>query len=117
MFLTLFLGSYATSSIGSGISNVDKDSDGIPNSVDVDDDNDGLIELHNATELNNIRYDLDGSHYNDNAGNPSDKGCPTKRGCKGYELADDISLASIRNWVLYCGEFYRYLRRQWQNHQ
>ncbi len=100
--LTLFLGSC---SIISSIINVDKDSDGIPNSVDVDDDNDGLIELHNAAELNNIRYDLDGSHYNDRTGNPSNKGCPIKRGCKGYELADDISLASIRNWVPIAGDF------------
>ena len=31
--------------------------------ADVDDDGDGLIELWNATMLNNVRHQLDGTGY------------------------------------------------------
>ena len=68
---------------------------------------DGLIEIATATELNNIRHDLDGTHYDedeeddgtDNIG--SNAGCPTTNpvGCKGYELADDIDLSSFTNFA------------------
>ena len=38
--------------------------------------------------LHNIRYDLDGSHYNDNS-TESSVGCSTD-GCNGYELTQDL---------------------------
>ena len=44
----------------------DCDNDGTDDITDVDDDGDGLIEIYNLTMLHNMRYDLDGSHYNDN---------------------------------------------------
>ena len=51
----------------------DLDGDGILNSMDIDDDNDGLIEIHNLTMLRNIRYNLAGTTYDneddDSAGN------------------------------------------------
>ncbi len=86
----------------------DDDNDTILDVTDVDDDNDGLIEIATAEELNNIRHDLDGTHYDDELADTdtgdegSNAGCPTTTtpvGCNGYELANDISLASIINWV------------------
>ena len=71
---------------------------------DIDNDDDGLIEIYNLDGLDAIRYQLDGSGYR--AG-PSDikitKGCPTTPtvGCKGYELAQNIDFndnARITNW-------------------
>ena len=71
---------------------------------DIDNDDDGLIEILNLEGLDAIRYQLDGSGYR--AG-PSDikitRGCPTTPtvGCKGYELAQDIDFndnARITNW-------------------
>ena len=83
-----------------GTSDPDADSDGCKDSVDVDSDGDGLIEIATATELNNIRHDLDGTHYDeddDDATNNigSDTGCTTNdnpAGCHGYELANNIIL-------------------------
>ena len=75
----------------------DFDEDGCHDSMeDIDDDNDGLIEIGNRIlegvagllMLHNIRYDLDGSHYNDGT-NSSNAGCPNA-GCKGYELLSDL---------------------------
>ena len=97
---------------GDGITDTDNDNDGFGDAVDIDDDNNGLIEIATATELNNIRHDLDGTHYDkdedddgtDNIG--SNAGCPTTNnpvGCKGYELANDISLAE--NWSPIAGVF------------
>ena len=89
---------------GDGIRNsIDDDDDGdnIPDSEDVDYDNDGLIEIATATELNNIRYQLDGTSYKISANDAgSNAGCPTNNpvGCNGYELADNIDL-SIADFV------------------
>ncbi len=93
----------------------DKDNDGIDDATDVDDDGDGLIEISTAEELNNIRYDLDGSHYDeeeDDLGDKvgSDAGCPTTVGCIGYELVDNIDLGApvataTSNWEPIDGEF------------
>ncbi len=66
--------------------------------VDVDRDDDGLIEVTNAIELDEVRYQLNGS------GKRTVKdmrlnmvGCPLG-GCNGYELIDNISLAEFPNW-------------------
>ena len=91
----------------------DPDMDGCKNSEDVDDDNDGLIEIGTAAELNNMRFDLAGKSYddeaNDDAGNEGDtSGAPTSTTtlCKtetsggsgiylcGYELTGNIDLSS-----------------------
>ena len=64
------------------------DGDSIPDDEDVDDDNDGLIEIWSLRDLDNIRNDLDGSHYNDGTGSSS-VGCPSS-GCKGYELMANL---------------------------
>ena len=65
-----------------------------------DTDHDGLIEIKNATMLNNMRYDLAGTSYKtsvSDAGNTD--GCPAvvngSGGCNGYELSTDINLLSL----------------------
>ncbi len=60
-----------------------------------DSDGDGLIEIWNATMLNNMRYDLSGTSYKtseDDMGNSS--GCPTSD-CNGYELMANIDLLPL----------------------
>ena len=47
------------------IPDVDSDDDNIYDSNDVDDDNDGLIEIADATQFNNIRLNLRGTGYKD----------------------------------------------------
>ena len=65
---------------------------------DIDEDDDGLIEIRSADDLNAIRYQLDGSGYK--ASDSDTKftvGCPTTPtvGCKGYELAASIDLSGF----------------------
>ena len=63
---------------------------------DIDEDNDGLIEIRSAEGLSAMRYQLDGSGYR--ASQDDTKitvGCPTTPtvGCKGFELAAGIDLS------------------------
>lgn len=79
------------------VPNDDIDDDGVANDVDVDDDGDGLIEIHDLVMLNAIRHDLDGRYYDDEAddgeGNEGDAtGCPSA-GCRGYELVRSLDFA------------------------
>ena len=99
----------------------DTDRDGIANTVDIDDDNDGLIEIATLTELHNIRYNLSGTSYDtdeddaaDNTGTtagaptaatgncetPVDGSAPSIYLC-GYELAADLDFDTDGNgtWV------------------
>ena len=46
----------------------DNDADGTPDTLDVDDDNDGLIEIASAAELNNMRHNLAGTSYKTSSG-------------------------------------------------
>ena len=80
------------------------DNDNVMDSDDVDDDGDGLIEISSATELFNIRYQLDGTRYKTSAGDRgSSRGCGAPRTgitkCNGYELVRDLSLANYPNWL------------------
>ena len=43
----------------------DSDNDNVADIVDVDDDNDGLIEITSLAELNNVRHNLAGTSYDD----------------------------------------------------
>ncbi len=47
------------------VSGTDSDSDGVADLHDVDDDDDGLIEIRTAEELYNIRFNLAGTSYDD----------------------------------------------------
>ena len=77
------------------------DDDETGDACDPDDDNDGLIELWNATMLDNVRYALNGSGYRENAIEViRSAGCGGGAGgdeCIGYELTANISLAAYAN--------------------
>ncbi len=63
---------------------------------DIDEDDDGLIEIRSADDLSAIRYQLDGSGYKASGSDTKITiGCPTTPtvGCKGYELAASIDLS------------------------
>ena len=88
----------------------DIDGDGVRQSIDIDDDNDGLIEIRTAQELNNMRHNLAGTSYktsDDDAGStagaptgqtppPNCSGRTTTTNLCGYELVADIPLSG--NW-------------------
>ena len=75
----------------------DIDGDGVRQSIDVDDDNDGLIEIATATELNNIRHNLAGTGYKTSSDAPNfTRGCPNNT-CIGYELTASIDLSSFNS--------------------
>ena len=67
---------------------------------DYDLDDDGLIEIRTLTQLNAVRWDLDGdgTASTGNVGgyakafrnHDADMGCPTLGGCEGYELENDL---------------------------
>ncbi len=83
----------------------DSDGDNINDDIDVDDDNNGLIEL-TATTLTNIRYQLDGTTYKTNASDTgSTMGCSTVDpiGCNGYEITNDLDL--VGNFEPVAGNF------------
>ena len=76
----------------------DIDNDIVGDNADVDDNNNGLIEIRNADELNQTRNNLAGTSFKkstDDVG--SNRGCGNG-GCKGYELMNDIDLAGYNNW-------------------
>ena len=81
----------------------DSDNDSVVDIVDVDDDNDGLIEVSTLLELHNMRYNLRGTSYNtsssdtgSSAGGPTaaTTDCTTATGgvylC-GYELTQNLT--------------------------
>ena len=75
--------------------------------TDIDQDDDGLIEICNLEGLNAIRHQLSGSSYKASASTPKiTAGCAEDR-CKGYELNkdldfnDDDSYSSTPNKVIW----------------
>ena len=93
--------------------------------TDIDQDDDGLIEICNLDGLNAIRYQLDGSGYRASiSAIKITEGCPIT-GCKGYELSrdldfnDDDSYSSTANKITWTtgtgwdpiGHYYPYIRR------
>ena len=76
--------------------------------ANIDQDDDGLIEICDLEGLNAMRYQLDGSGYNTSHSTRTKitAGCP-EDGCKGYELKkdldfnDDASYSSTRNKVIW----------------
>ena len=81
----------------------DNDTDGVGNACDIDKNNNGLIEIATAAELNQMRYDLDGTYLYSSTGlERRELGCgigavPTP--CNGYELVADIDLSSDNEWL------------------
>ena len=59
---------------------------------DIDDDDDGLIEIRSVDDLNAIRYQPDGSGYKASRNDTKiTVGCP-ETGCIGYELVQDLDV-------------------------
>ena len=76
-------------------SSTDCDGDGVENATDVDDDNDGLIEIQTLAQLHAMRTDLDGDGRTDTGveADPNligDIGC-LDNACKGYELGQTLN--------------------------
>ena len=73
----------------------DADDNGVGDACEnVDDDGDGLIEIDNITQLNNMRHDPSGASYKTSeTATPETGGCPSDV-CHGYELTADIALSS-----------------------
>lgn len=89
----------------------DADNDGIKTELDQDDNNDGvddididsdgLIEISSITQLNAVRYQLDGSGYRaSSVAELDNSGCPVvlhnnsyERRCSGYELTQDLDFS------------------------
>ena len=63
--------------------------------IDIDRDNDGLIEITTAEQLNAIRYSLDGTSYH-TVTTKTTIGC-REGGCNGYELKAHINLRGYNN--------------------
>ena len=95
----------ANKTAGRAFSAIDTDGDEVPDVDDVDDDNDGLIEIHDLDMFNHIQYSLAGTSYKTGAdatdnreGAPEDAtdDCTTATEsfylC-GYELARDLDFA------------------------
>ncbi|WP_428242119.1 hypothetical protein [Gynuella sp.] len=70
------------------------------NAADVDLDDDGLIEIETLAELDQMRYNLNGTGFTDASGSTNDTGCPST-GCKGYELANDLDFDTDADGVLH----------------
>ena len=85
----------------------DTDIDGIPDSTDVDDDGDGLIEIDSLEKLHNIRYNLIGTSYKTSDDDVGDKtGCGGVGGviiCNGYELTQDLSFDKNGDGITWSG--------------
>ena len=93
---------------GGGV--VDTDGDGVADTDDVDDDNDGLIEVHNLDMFNNIRHNLAGTSYKtsssaahnrDGAPSAETVNCTTATASVylcGYELTTDLDFATAGSY-------------------
>ena len=95
----------------------------VPAATDYDADDDGLIEISTPTQLNAVRWDLDGDGDPDAAdahvystafGGRTHTatamtglmGCPVADGCTGYELAASLNLAAdYPAWTTIGGDF------------
>ena len=87
----------------------DDDDDGVANSLDVDDDNNGLIEISNLEMLGNVRFNLAGTTYDDEVDDGtsnlgSSAGAPTSRpsNCTGRTTTTNLCgyelIANIDAW-------------------
>ncbi len=79
----------------------DSDNDGIEDETDVDDNNNGLIEIRTLDALARLRDDLDGDGTDD--GNIAEitavgsAGCPSS-GCVGYELTRSLNFSRASSY-------------------
>ena len=70
---------------------------------DIDDDDDGLIDIYYLEDLDTVRYQTDGSGYRaSNEATRSSRGCmlvDTTETCSGYELRRDLDFTTTRSYV------------------
>ena len=79
----------------------DIDGDLVLDEIDIDDDNDGLIEIHTIDDLHEIRFQLNGSGKKQNAEDANNTtGCP-RLGCIGYELARSLDFNDVNSYRNY----------------
>ena len=79
----------------------DQDRDGKADILDVDDDNDGLIEIETLEDLDNIRYNLAGTSYKRNPDDPGSTVGAPESGLRGYELIRDLDFADSKSYASY----------------
>ena len=73
-----------------------------PFRADIDDDDDGLIEIYYLEDLDAVRYQPDGSSYNASASaSPITTGCDEDGGgsCSGYELATNLDFNDEQSYT------------------
>jgi hypothetical protein len=87
--------------------------------VDYDADDDGLIEVSNLSQLDAMRFDLDGDGATDDAAYVvafpnavAGKGCPAA-GCTGYELITDLDFDTNGNGQADSGDNYWDVGKGW----
>ena len=69
------------------------------NDNDIDNDNDGLIEICYLENLDAVRHQLAGAAYQSTSGAmPTSQGCPSS-GCRGYELVRDLDFATDESYL------------------
>ncbi len=78
----------------------DSDSDNVADIEDVDDDNDGLIEITSLAELDNVRHNLAGTSYDDEA---DDTGSGDTGNTAGAPTAATANCAAATGGVYLCG--------------
>ena len=88
----------------SGGVGTDFDGDDVANTEDADDDNNGLIEIHNLDQLALLRDDLNGDGEDDNEDDDitvESVGCPTEEngGCVGYELTRSLNFSDAASYA------------------
>ena len=70
------------------------------NAAIVDADSDGLIEINNLDDLNEIRNNVHGTSLRGNS-----ESCPLDTGCFGYELTRDLDFDSNGNGIVDSGDW------------
>ncbi len=78
----------------------DFDNDNVADVEDVDDDNDGLIEIASLAELDNVRHNLAGTSYDDEA---DDTGSGDTGDTTGAPTAATANCSAATNGVYLCG--------------
>ncbi|WP_286219615.1 PKD domain-containing protein [Thalassotalea agarivorans] len=95
---------------------IDTDFDGVVDSLDIDVDGNGLIEISTLAELNNIRNNLAGTAYNDGGGDVT-TGCgngTTVLACNGYELVNDLDFDTDGDNAVSVGDDYYNSGEGWE---
>ena len=90
---------------GGDACDLNDDNDAFPDATDVDDNGNGLIEIHTLDDLARLRDDLngDGTDDGDIAGITAggNTGCPNtgNGGCKGYELTRSLNFSDAASYA------------------